>query len=71
MGIYQIYLSAISNINLEILIPLGIGILIGGTLFLKIINLLFKYFRSYTYYAITGFSLGSVLILFPRPFIQF
>ena len=65
IGIYETYLSAISNINLEILLPMGIGLIIGGYLFLKIINILFKFFRSYTYYAIIGFTLGSVLVIFP------
>ena len=65
MGIYETYLSAIANINLEVLIPLGIGLIVGGYIFLKIINLLFKHFKSYTYYAITGFTLGSILVIFP------
>lgn len=65
MGIYETYLTAISNIDFSILIPMGIGLVLGGYLFLKIINLLFKFLRSYTYYAIIGFTLGSVLVIFP------
>lgn len=65
MGLYETYLSAISNLNFLILIPMGIGLSFGGYLFLKLINVLFKYFRSYTYYTIVGFTIGSIFILFP------
>lgn len=64
-GIYDIYLSAISGLNIAILIPLAIGITIGGIIFLKIIQILLKYCSQYTYYAITGFTLGSIFVLFP------
>lgn len=65
MGIYDTYLSAIANLNFIILIPMGIGLFFGGYLFLKLINMLFKYFKSYTYYAIIGFTIGSIFILIP------
>ena len=65
LGIYNIYLQAISSLNLFILIPMGIGLLIGGFVFLKIIQFLFKHYKAYTYYAITGFTLGSIFVLFP------
>ena len=65
MGIYETYLSAIANINLEILFPLGIGLMIGSYIFLKLISMLFSHFKTYTYYAISGFTLGSVFVIFP------
>ena len=65
-GIYETYLTAIATVNLAVLIPLGAGVIIGSIIFLMIINFLFKYFRSYTYYAIIGFTLGSILVLFPE-----
>ncbi len=64
-GIYDIYLSAISTINLSILFPIAVGVVIGGLIFLKIIQLLLKHCSQYTYYAIAGFTLGSIFILFP------
>ena len=39
-GIYNVYLQAISNLNIGILIPLGIGVVIGGIVFLKLIKYL-------------------------------
>ena len=65
LGLYEIYLSAISTLNLSILLPIGIGLLIGGFLFLCIINFLFKIAKSYTYFAIIGFILGSVFVIYP------
>lgn len=64
-GIYNIYLDAISCINITILIPISIGALIGCFTFLKIIQLLLKYCPQHTYYAITGFTLGAIWVIFP------
>ena len=61
LGLYEIYLSAISTLNLSILIPIGIGLFIGGTLFLFLINLLFKFVKSYTYFGI----IGSIFVIYP------
>lgn len=64
LGIYDIYINSISNLNLSILIPLGIGAVIGGIVFLNIINYLLKRFYMQTFYSIIGFTLGSVLVLY-------
>lgn len=65
LGMYSDYLSAISNLNFAILIPIGIGLIIGAIIFMYIINFLFSHFKSYTYFLILGFVLGSVLVIFP------
>lgn len=65
LGTYNLYLGALSSLNLNILIPMGIGLLVGGFLFLKIIEFLFLKFKTYTYYGIIGFTLGSIFVLFP------
>jgi len=65
LGLYEVYLSAISSLNLSILFPLGIGLLIGGIIFLCLINLLFKFAKSYTYFGIIGFILGSIIVIYP------
>ena len=65
LGVYSIYLSAISSLNFSVLIPLGIGLILGCTIFIFIINFLFAHFKSYTYFLILGFVLGSVLVIFP------
>ena len=65
LGIYEIYISAIASLNLSILIPIGIGFAIGGIIFLFLINFLFKIAKSYTYFAIIGFILGSIFVIYP------
>ena len=65
LGLYSTYLSALSTFNLSILIPMILGIGIGSILFMKIIQILLNKYHSQTMFGIIGFSLGSVLILFP------
>ena len=65
LGVYDIYLNAISTVNLEILIPIGCGLVFGGYIFLKIINYCLNKFPTQTYYTILGFVLGSLQILCP------
>ncbi len=63
-GIYNIYLDAVSDFNLSILIPLGIGVMIGGIIFLKMIKYLLEHYYMQTFYSIIGFTLGSILVLY-------
>ena len=65
LGLYQFYLSAITTLNLSFLLPIGIGLIIGGSLFLCLINFLFKFVKSYTYFGIIGFILGSIFVIYP------
>lgn len=65
LGIYDIYLGAISIVNMSILFPMAIGLLIGGLLFLILIKKLLEHYPCQTYYAIIGFVLGSIPVLYP------
>ena len=65
LGIYPIYLSAVSSLNLSFLFPIGVGLIIGGIMFLCLINFLFKYAKSYTYFGIIGFIIGSIFVIYP------
>ena len=66
LGMYTTYLSAVASINLNILFPMGIGLLIGSILFLKLIQCMLKKYYVQTFYGIIGFVLGSVPVLYPR-----
>lgn len=66
LGTYGLYLDAVSSINIAVLLPMGIGLIIGGIVYLKAIQYAFKYYFSQTYYVIIGFVLGSLPILYPR-----
>lgn len=65
LGVYSYYLNAVATINLSILFPMFIGIAIGSLLFLKVIQFLLKKFYCQTFYAIIGFVLGSIFVLYP------
>lgn len=65
LGVYSSYLAAISSLNFSVLIPLGIGLILGSVIFMFIINFLFSRFKSYTYFLILGFVFGSLFVIFP------
>ena len=71
LGFYEPIIKTISNItkpsllgtNLSILLPFGLGILIGIVLVAKILEYLFKKHEVSTYYAILGFITASIFTL--------
>ena len=65
LGIYDLYLSAISTMYLPVLIPMAVGVIIGGLMVLKIIQTLLNNYFPQTFYAIIGFVIGSIFILYP------
>lgn len=66
LGVYSTYLSSISYLYLPILIPMGIGLLIGCILWMIITKFLLNKFYIQTFYSIIGFTLGSTIILYPE-----
>jgi len=72
LGFYKPILNTISNItdfsmlalNMMVLIPFGIGIVVGIILIAKLIEYLLKKHEIITYYAILGFIGSSVISLF-------
>lgn len=66
LGIYDIYLFSVATMDLFVLIPMGIGLLLGGLIFLKLIQYCLSNFHVQTYYSIIGFVFGSIPILYPR-----
>ena len=68
LGIYELYLDAVSIIYLPFLFHLLIGIFLGSIFFMKLTKFLLDKFYPQTFFAIIGFTLGSVFILYPRFF---
>lgn len=66
MGVYSTYLSSISCLYFPVLIPMGIGLLIGCLVFMKLTKFLLNHFYAQTFYSIIGFTLGSILVIFPN-----
>ena len=65
LGVYSTYLSALTIVNMTVLLPIMIGAGIGSFIFMKIIQKLLNKYHVQTIFGIIGFSLGSVLILYP------
>lgn len=65
MGVYSTYLHSVSCFYFPILIPMGIGLFIGCVVFMKLTKFLLNHFYAQTFYSIIGFTLGSILVLFP------
>ena len=69
LGYYKPIVSTISNLtnfnllghNIMILMPFGIGVLVGIVLIAKLIEFLFNKYEIPTYYAILGFIISSVV----------
>ena len=65
LGVYTTYLSAVSVVNMTVLFPMMLGAGIGSIFFMKIIQIFLNKYHPQTIFGIIGFSLGSVLILYP------
>ena len=65
MGVYSTYLTAVAQLNFYILIPMGVGLIIGGVICMKFTKILLDKFYIQTFYSIIGFTMGSVLVLYP------
>ena len=66
LGNYQlVMIESVSNLDIGILLPVVIGAGIGILGFSHFLSWLFKKFRNQTISTLTGFVLGSVMILWP------
>jgi len=65
MGNYALVLGAISSFSLEVLIPLALGCAVGLVLFSHVIAWVFKHFENQTLALMTGFVLGSLVVIWP------
>lgn len=65
LGTYSIYLTSVSSLYLPILLPLGIGVILGGFCFMKLTKYLLEHFYAPTFFAIIGFTVGSIFVLLP------
>lgn len=65
LGVYETVLGSISNIDISLLFPLGIGFTLTVFAFAKLMQYLLKKAYGYTYYIILGFVVGSIISIFP------
>jgi putative membrane protein len=66
LGNYQlVMIKAVNDLRLEILLPVILGAGIGLIAFSHLLSWIFKKFREQTIAGLTGFILGSLVILWP------
>ncbi|MEM7372182.1 MAG: DUF368 domain-containing protein [Bacteroidota bacterium] len=66
LGNYElIMVKAVSNFDLEILIPVAIGAGLGLLAFSRLLSWVFKNYKDVTISTLTGFVLGSLLVIWP------
>lgn len=65
LGAYTAIMTAISALNIPVLIPFAIGVGLGIIACSKVIDILLAKFYGFTYYAIIGFIIGTLPILYP------
>ncbi|EDY83183.1 conserved domain protein [Verrucomicrobiia bacterium DG1235] len=66
MGNYQlVMLQAVPNLDLQIILPFAIGGGIGFIILSRIISYLLHHFHDTTLSALTGFILGSLVVIWP------
>lgn len=66
MGVYSTYLFSLSCAYMPVLLPMGIGLLLGSFFFMKITKFLLDHFYAQTFSSIIGFTLGSIFVLLPN-----
>ncbi|MBT8046174.1 MAG: DUF368 domain-containing protein [Pontiella sp.] len=66
MGNYQlVMIKAVSNFDVAVLVPVGIGALVGLAAFARLLSWIFKKYHDQTIALLTGFIVGSLAILWP------
>lgn len=71
LGYYDVVITSFSTVtdlsllgtNLRIIIPFGIGLVLGTIILSKAINYLLNRYKISSYYAIIGFTFASILLL--------
>jgi len=65
MGNYALVLGAINNFDLGIIIPLALGCGFGLIAFSHILSWVFKHYANQTLATMTGFVIGSLVVIWP------
>ncbi|MGI6727179.1 MAG: DUF368 domain-containing protein [Anaerovoracaceae bacterium] len=65
LGAYTITLEAISEMDLLTLLPVGLGVLLGGFLGLKFVKTLLRFHPQALYFGILGLIIGSLFTIYP------
>ncbi|RCW73050.1 putative membrane protein [Saliterribacillus persicus] len=65
LGAYTTIISAVKNLDLPVIMVVGVGIVLGIIVMSKIIHFFLKHYEIATFAVVTGMVLGSVVVIFP------
>ncbi|MHC1694187.1 MAG: DUF368 domain-containing protein [Eubacteriales bacterium] len=65
MGVYEQLLSAVNSFDIKILAISGVGLVVTALLIIKLVEVVFRRFHGYAYYAVLGFLSGTMVMVFP------
>ena len=65
-GTYETVVNAVKNLNILMLLPVGIGVLIGLLFGAKLVDYCLHRFPQFTYFAILGLVAGSTIPIFMK-----
>ncbi|MGM8212473.1 DUF368 domain-containing protein [Virgibacillus sp. W0430] len=65
IGVYSTVMRAISNLELPVIIVMGLGIVFGIIVMSKVIHYFFKHYRIAAFALIIGLVIGSIVVIFP------
>lgn len=65
LGSYATVIAAVDELNIQILIPVGLGVVVGIFLALKVMKALLARAPGLTYFAILGLVVGSLISIYP------
>lgn len=60
LGLYELYVSSLANLNFEVLIPAGVGLAVGALVISFLINFLIKRFYTITFSVIFGLFISII-----------
>ena len=65
MGLYEPLLSALNTFNIPMLLCVGVGAAAVVALLILFVKRMFDRHRGYAYYAVLGFLVGTIALIFP------
>jgi len=65
MGNYTLVLHSVNVLDFKVLLPVGIGVVIGLPAFSNVLSWVYKKYKDITIASLTGFIFGSLMILWP------
>lgn len=60
LGLYELYVSSLANLNFAVLLPAGVGLIVGAVLISSLMHFLIKRFYTITFSVIFGLFLSII-----------